>query len=81
MILDLLSGKRVDFPSEHCTEIKMVTRMYMVRTRFVHNKIQKQNLCVKVINNTDVYTYMKQIPRSNDSVFINENIKMHVNFR
>ena len=58
MNLDLLSGKRVDFPLEHCTEIKMVTRIYMVRIRFVQNKIQKQNLWVKVVNNTDVNTYI-----------------------
>jgi len=68
MNLDLLSGKRVDFPSQHCTEIKIVTRMYMVRTRFVPNKIQKQNLWVKAINNTDVYTYMKQVPRSQEAI-------------
>ena len=82
MNLDLLSGKRIDFASEPCTEKKIVTRTYMVRTSFVKNKIQNQNLWGKAINNTDVYTYMKQVPRSNyDSVFINENIRMHVNFQ
>jgi hypothetical protein len=60
----------------------MVNRIYMVRTGFVQHNIQEQNLWVKAINNTDVYTRTKQIPRSNYvSVFINENIRMHVNFQ
>jgi hypothetical protein len=67
---DLLSGKRVYVPAEYCSEIKMFAGMYMILKRSAQNKIQEYNSGVKTINNTDIYTYMKQIPRNNFEVGI-----------